>query len=35
MNRFPGIGVGFFQYFSNKSALLKAALKRHMDEVTG
>ncbi len=31
-----GVSVGtLYQYFPNKSALLKAALKRHMDEVTG
>jgi AcrR family transcriptional regulator len=30
-----GVSVGtLYQYFPNKSALLKAALKRHMDEVT-
>jgi AcrR family transcriptional regulator len=29
-----GVSVGtLYQYFSNKSALLKAALKRHMDEI--
>jgi AcrR family transcriptional regulator len=31
-----GVSVGtLYQYFPNKSALLKAALKRHMDEVSG
>jgi AcrR family transcriptional regulator len=31
-----GVSVGtLYQYFPNKSALLKAALKRHLDEVTG
>ena len=30
-----GVSVGtLYQYFPNKSALLKGALKRHMDEVT-
>jgi AcrR family transcriptional regulator len=30
-----GVSVGtLYQYFPNKSALLKAALKRHLDEVT-
>src|SRR5229473_8364502 len=30
-----GVSVGtLYQYFPNKSALLKAALQRHMDEVT-
>jgi AcrR family transcriptional regulator len=30
-----GVSVGtLYQYFPNKSALLKAALKRHMDKVT-
>jgi AcrR family transcriptional regulator len=30
-----GVSVGtLYQYFPNKSALLQAALKRHMDEVT-
>jgi AcrR family transcriptional regulator len=30
-----GVSVGtLYQYFPNKSALLKAVLKRHMDEVT-
>jgi AcrR family transcriptional regulator len=30
-----GVSVGtLYQYFPNKSALLKAALKRHMDEIT-
>ncbi len=30
-----GVSVGtLYQYFPNKSALLKAALKRHIDEVT-
>jgi AcrR family transcriptional regulator len=30
-----GVSVGtLYQYFPNKSALLKAALKRHMDDVT-
>jgi AcrR family transcriptional regulator len=30
-----GVSVGtLYQYFPNKSALLKAALKRHMDEVS-
>ena len=30
-----GVSVGtLYQYFPNKSSLLKAALKRHMDEVT-
>jgi AcrR family transcriptional regulator len=29
-----GVSVGtLYQYFPNKSALLKAALKRHLDEV--
>lgn len=31
-----GVSVGtLYQYFPNKSALLKAVLKRHMDEVAG
>src|SRR5262245_4205990 len=31
-----GVSVGtLYQYFPNKSALLQAALKRHLDEVTG
>jgi len=31
-----GVSVGtLYQYFPNKSALLKAALKRHLNEVTG
>jgi AcrR family transcriptional regulator len=31
-----GVSVGtLYQYFPNKSALLKAALKRHLDEVAG
>jgi AcrR family transcriptional regulator len=31
-----GVSVGtLYQYFPNKSALLQAALKRHMDEITG
>jgi AcrR family transcriptional regulator len=30
-----GVSVGtLYQYFPNKSALLKAALKRHLDEIT-
>ena len=30
-----GVSVGtLYQYFPNKSALLQAALKRHLDEVT-
>ena len=30
-----GVSVGtLYQYFPNKSALLQAALKRHMDEIT-
>src|SRR6202042_2185808 len=30
-----GVSVGtLYQYFPNKSALLQAALRRHMDEVT-
>src|SRR5258706_6387784 len=30
-----GVSVGtLYQYFPNKSALLKSALKRHLDEVT-
>ena len=30
-----GVSVGtLYQYFPNKSALLKAALRRHLDEVT-
>ena len=30
-----GVSVGtLYQYFPNKSALLRAALKRHMDEIT-
>ena len=30
-----GVSVGtLYQYFPNKSALLKAALKRHLEEVT-
>src|SRR4030088_2670530 len=30
-----GVAVGtLYQYFPNKSALLQAALKRHLDEVT-
>jgi len=34
--RRAGVSVGtLYQYFPNKSALLKAALKRHMDEVAG
>jgi AcrR family transcriptional regulator len=33
--RRAGVSVGtLYQYFPNKSALLKAALKRHLDEVT-
>jgi AcrR family transcriptional regulator len=31
-----GVSVGtLYQYYPNKSALLQAALKRHLDEVTG
>jgi AcrR family transcriptional regulator len=31
-----GVSVGtLYQYFPNKNALLQAALKRHLDEVTG
>jgi AcrR family transcriptional regulator len=31
-----GVSVGtLYQYFPNKSALLQAALRRHLDEVTG
>src|SRR5580692_2269895 len=31
-----GVSVGtLYQYFPNKSALLQAVLKRHMDEVAG
>src|SRR5215475_2022291 len=31
-----GVSVGtLYQYFPNKSALLQAALKRHLDEVAG
>jgi AcrR family transcriptional regulator len=31
-----GVSVGtLYQYFPNKSALLQAALKRHLDEITG
>src|ERR1700677_5139026 len=31
-----GVSVGtLYQYFPNKSALLQAALKRHLDAVTG
>ncbi|MBV8867572.1 MAG: TetR/AcrR family transcriptional regulator [Acidobacteriaceae bacterium] len=31
-----GVSIGtLYQYFPNKSALLQAALKRHLDEVTG
>jgi len=33
--RRAGVSVGtLYQYFPNKTAMLKAALKRHMDEVT-
>src|SRR5580698_1939348 len=33
--RRAGVSVGtLYQYFPNKSALLRAALKRHLDEVT-
>src|SRR5882724_7150952 len=33
--RRAGVSVGtLYQYFPNKSALLKASLKRHMDEIT-
>ena len=33
--RRAGVSVGtLYQYFPNKSALLQAALKRHLDEVT-